>query len=133
MRALVIIAALAIAAPAVAQTTLSQCTAHWPVKGGTFAGEARVIHDGDTACICSGPDPRTCVRTRFADFYAPELSEPGGRVARDALAQLLDGQRLVCVHHHASHRRSVAYCEIAGWPIGDLLRGMGVREGGRGR
>lgn len=118
--------------PAHAQTTLKQCTAHWPRKGGTFAGEMRMIHDGDTACVCAGPDPRTCVRTRLADFYAPELSQPGGRAARGALARVTAGAWLTCTHHHVTHGRSAAYCRVGGQRLGDRLRAAGVREGGNG-
>lgn len=124
--------ALLYAPVAHSQTTLKQCTAHWPRKGGTFAGEVRMVHDGDTACVCSGPDPRTCVRTRVADFYAVEIYEPGGPAARDALAAIVAGKWVICRHHHVTNTRSAAYCTIDGAPLGDLLRAAGIPEGGNG-
>lgn len=118
--------------PAHAQTTLKQCTAHWPRKGMTYAGEMRTIRDGDTVCVCSGTDPRTCVRTRLADFYAPEIYEPGGVEARDTLAGIAAGRRWVCTYHHVTRNRAASYCEADGQRIGDLMRAAGVREGGNG-
>lgn len=36
------------------------------------------IADGDSLCVEVSPGPAGWVEVRLADFYAPELSEPGG-------------------------------------------------------
>jgi endonuclease YncB( thermonuclease family) len=68
-----------------------------------------------------------------ADFYAPELQEPGGREAKDTLARLVQGKRAVCVAGRRSYDRVVARCTVGGQSIGHLMRRAGVSEGGRGR
>lgn len=128
MKALILVLALA-ATPALAHP----CKAKLPPKGATFAGEVRYLMDGDTLCVGPGADPVTWVPVRLADFYAPEKSEPGGAQATTALREIAFGQWVVCTGQHASFERRVAVCELGGFPLGDLMRGQGVAEGGRGR
>lgn len=109
------------------------CTAALPPSGATFAGVVRYVGDGDGLCVGPVRDPRTWVEVRLADFYAPELSEPGGREARATLARLALGRRAVCRAARRSYDRVVASCTINGRDLGRLMREVGVREGGRGR
>lgn len=85
LAAVALILAAGIATPAMA----GACKGALPHKGQTFAGRAQLVHDGDTLCIGPGADPLTWVPVRVADFYAPELSEPGGRVATLALRAIV--------------------------------------------
>lgn len=127
MRTLALLLAFA-ASPALADP----CEAPLPSPGATFAGVVRYVGDGDSLCVGPGPDPRTWVEVRLADFYAPELQEPGGREAKDTLARIARGKRAVCVAGHRSYDRVVASCTIGGRTIADLMRQAGIQEGGRG-
>jgi micrococcal nuclease len=109
-------------------------------RGATFSGPVPYVGDGDSLCVDVGrplaaPGPRgsTWVEVRLADFYAPELHEPGGTAARRQLEKIIAGRRLVCVADHRSYDRMVARCTIAGTSVGDRMRQAGVPEGGRGR
>jgi endonuclease YncB( thermonuclease family) len=73
------------------------------------------------------------VEVRLADFYAPELKEPGGRQARDTLKRITAGRRVDCISRGRSWDRVAAECRLAGRSLGDHMRAAGVREGGRGR
>jgi len=69
---------------------------------GTWLGGGPVYHvrriiDGDTLEIVDAGGIRTRVRLRRLD--APELDEPGGPHARDALAERLGGQRVQVTPH----------------------------------
>lgn len=101
--------------------------------GSTFSG--RVVHviDGDGLCVASGLGPNNWVEVRLQDFYAPELSEPGGERAKAALRKLAFGQTVTCRTGRRSYDRVVARCDLAGRSLADRLRSAGVREGGRGR
>lgn len=141
IRIALILAATTFATPAIADP----CKAipdrgPWPADlrlGVPFTGPVTYVGDGDGLCVATTPgrerDPATWVEVRIADFLAPELSEPGGRIARDVLAQVTAGKRVVCVHHHSNNRRSVAYCTVGGKRIGDVMRSAGAPEGGNGR
>ncbi len=61
--------------------------------GTTVAGTIRYVGDGDGVCIGPGPDPATWTEIRLADFFAPELHEPGGREAKAALARFMGAPR----------------------------------------
>jgi len=67
-----------------------------------------------------------------ADFYAPELSSPGGEDAKAALSRIAKGRQVQCVAGRRSYDRVVAQCRIGGASLGDLLRRSGVKEGGNG-
>lgn len=55
------------------------------------------VHDGDTLTLASG------VRVRLFGIDAPELDQPYGTAARDALAAMVNG-RVVRVVEHATDR-----------------------------
>lgn len=130
-RLALILAAACISAPGLAQA--DPCEAPLPRKGEAFAGQVRYVGDGDSLCVGRSPDPATWVEVRVADFYAPELSDPGGREAKAALERIAMGRRAACIAGHRSWDRVVAVCEIGGRSVGDLMRSAGVSEGGRGR
>lgn len=148
MRAIAVAAALAWAVAAAACTATparaDPCTAipdrgpapAWIVHGAQFAGTVRHVGDGDSICVSSSPDPRTWVEVRLADFYAPELSEPGGRAAASRMRALAAGRTAACEVTREgrvrSYDRVVATCRIGGRSLGDLMRAAGVGEGGRG-
>jgi micrococcal nuclease len=108
------------------------CTAPLPRGGQSFSGAARYIVDGDGLCIGPTDDPSSWVEVRIADFYAPELREPGGEAARRALAAIVAGRQLQCIAEHRSFDRIVAACHLGGVSLGDILRRAGVPEGGKG-
>ena len=70
---------------------------------------------------------------RLADFYAPELHEPGGTDAKRRLERTAMGKTLVCRAGRRSYDRVVATCMLGGRVLGALLRSAGGVEGGRGR
>jgi endonuclease YncB( thermonuclease family) len=101
--------------------------------GSSFAGPVTYVGDGDSMCVGVGASPREWVEVRLADFYAPELSEPGGPAAKAALKRITSGRHASCVAEGRSYDRIVAHCSLNGIPIGDQMRAAGVSEGGRGR
>lgn len=125
-RALLCAALLALATAAQADP----CEAPLPKRGETFSGAVRYVGDGDGLCV-SGP--HGLIEVRLADFYAPELQEPGGPEAKAALSLLTMGRQVVCIADRRSYDRVVAVCRLGGVSVGDLMRGAGVAEGGRGR
>lgn len=118
---------LAWAAPAHADP----CEGRLPPKEQAFSGVVRYVGDGDGLCV--GPDrrPDLWIEVRLADFYAPELHEPGGDDARRRLTALVMGRPIVCRAGSRSYDRVVALCRLGGRPLGDLLRERGGTEGGR--
>ena len=124
------------------QAHADPCTA--PVTGykaGTVVtGSVRYVGDGDSLCIGQGPDPKTWIEIRLADFYAPEMHSAAGPAARQKLIDLARGKEAVCTVQHSDHGpktysfdRLIAQCHIGGISLGDLIRRAGVREGGNGR
>lgn len=101
--------------------------------GKRFGGPVSYVGDGDSFCVATGATNASWVEVRIADFNAPELSEPGGAAARDALEHLVRYKQASCVAGNRTHDRIAARCTVAGQPVADLLRGAGVREGGNGR
>lgn len=101
--------------------------------GSTFSG--RVVHviDGDGLCVATGPGPSNWVEVRLEDFYAPELSEPGGEAAKAALRKLAFGRTVTCRAGRRSYDRIVARCDQGGRSLAGHMRGAGVRDGGRGQ
>ena len=106
------------------------CEAALTKPGTTFLGPVRYVGDGDGLCIGASRDPSTWIEVRLADFYAPELSQPGGREAKSTLERMVMGRTLRCVADHRSYDRIVAACRLDGVSVGDLMRRRGVREGG---
>jgi len=106
--------------------------------GATVAGQVRYVGDGDSLCIGPGSDPKTWTEIRLANFYAPELNEPGGRRAKADLSRLVAGRQLVCRATNGTGRQTYSYdrliatCALNGVELGDLLRAFGGAEGGRG-
>ena len=150
MKRLAILAALAVATPALADP----CTAipdrgalpAYLKAGKPFSGPVVYNGDGDGLCVEVGSLQKmqttpgsTWVEVRIADFDASELNEPGGREAKAALSSIALGKPAVCVPQRGrngridTYDRVVARCTINGVSVGDLMRGAGVREGGRGR
>jgi micrococcal nuclease len=119
-------AAAIIASPALADPCEAPVSGYKP--GATIAGTIRYVGDGDGLWT----------EIRLADFFAPELNEPGGRQAKAALDQFV-GRRAVCTAERGkngstrSYDRLIASCSIDGRSLADRLRQTGVAEGGRGR
>lgn len=111
----------------------------WARAGYTITGAVQYVGDGDSVCVSPSTDPRTWVEIRLADFYAPELSEPGGKPARDAMVRITRGRQVTCRATRGdggrvvSYDRLVAVCRIGSVSLGDMMRANGVSEGGRGR
>jgi len=101
--------------------------------GRSFQGPVVYVGDGDSLCVAVGPGPDQWVEVRLADFYAAELSAPGGREAKAALERIAKDRQAVCRADHRSYDRIVARCTLGGVSIGDRLRAAGVPEGGNGR
>lgn len=101
--------------------------------GSFFAGEVVYVGDGDSLCVAVGPDPDGWVEVRLADFYAPELNEAGGRLARQRLVDLVMGRRLECIAGRRSYDRIVAACTLNRRSLAEQMRERGFEEGGRGR
>jgi micrococcal nuclease len=80
--------------------------------------------------VCVGPDRDRRIEVRVADFNAPELSEPNGKLARDALREIALNKAVECVGSHYSHDRIVAICKLGGRTLGELMREKRVPEGG---
>ena len=91
------------------------------------------VGDGDSLCVAMGPTPDQWVEVRLADFYAPELHEPGGPEAKAALEATAKGRAVSCIADHRSYDRIVAACTLEGVSLGDRMRAAGVAEGWRGR
>ena len=101
--------------------------------GASFSGPVVYVGDGDSLCVAVGEGPSAWVEVRLADFYAPELSAPGGAQAKAALVRIATGREAVCVADHQTYDRIAAVCRIAGRSVSELMRAAGVAEGGRGR
>ncbi len=93
----------------------------------------RYVGDGDGLCVGPAGQPDRWIEIRLADFYAPELHEPGGADAKHRLERVVMRKILVCRAGRRSYDRVVTACTLAGRPLGDMLRQAGGAEGGRGR
>jgi micrococcal nuclease len=105
--------------------------------GSTFAGPIAYVGDGDSLCVDISPAHNSTgedwVEVRLADFYAPELHAKGGPHAKSVLERIAMGKFAYCTAGRRSYDRVVAKCRLDGVSIGDLMRGAGIKEGGRGR
>lgn len=108
------------------------CTGPLPPSGATFSGRVAYIVDGDGLCVAVGPSPSEWVEVRLADFYAPELSGPGGEDAKVKLARVARGRQVECRAQKQSYDRVVAACTLNGVSLGTLMQQSGVNQGGRG-
>lgn len=98
--------------------------------GRTFSGPVTYVGDGDSLCVAVGPSAAEWAEVRLADFYAPELKDPGGAEAKSQLERLVAGRKVECVAQHRSYDRVVARCTLRGASVGDLMRRAGSHEGG---
>ncbi len=101
--------------------------------GSPFSGPVSYVGDGDSLCVALGASPTDWVEVRIADFYAPELHEPGGQEAKATLERIAKGRRVECLAEHRSYDRVVAVCRLQGVSLGDRMRRFGASEGGNGR
>jgi len=101
--------------------------------GASFSGKVTVVIDGDSMCVAVGEGRENLVEVRLADFFAPELSAPGGAAAKAALEKVALGRQAQCVANQRTYDRIAARCRIDGQPVGDLMRLAGIAEGGHGR
>lgn len=99
--------------------------------GAVFEGRVVYVGDGDSLCVAKGVSNGQWVEVRLDDFYAPELRDPEGQQAKDALTRIAFGRRLTCRAGRQSYDRVVASCTLNGVSVGDLMRRAGVAEGGR--
>ncbi len=98
-----------------------------------IAGRAVGVVDGDGLVLETGHE------IRLGDFNAPELNQPGGREAKQALTDIAYGQSLACTPCEGarnpgrctSYDRIIATCRLNGQRLGDLMRDRGIAEGGR--
>lgn len=98
-----------------------------------FGGTVSRIVDGDGIQIRGGPE------VRLGNFDAPELNQPGGRQAKEALTRIVLGEMVECRRCEGarnprkctSYDRVIATCRLDGVRLGDLMRREGINEGGR--
>jgi micrococcal nuclease len=105
----------------------------WLKPGVSFTGIVNYVGDGDGLCVAIGPKSTQWIEVRLEDFYAPELSEVGGKNAKKALQMVAMGKRVTCRYKSRSYDRAVATCYLNGVSLGRILKEAGVKEGGRGR
>ncbi|MBP7703771.1 MAG: nuclease [Caulobacter sp.] len=110
----------------------------WARPDYSVTGPVRYVADGDGLCVGASPDPATWVEIRLADFYAPELREPGGAAAKAMLVRVTRGRIVTCTAVRGRGRtvtydRLIAVCRLDGVSLGDLMRRSGIAEGGAGR
>lgn len=104
-----------------------------PATPAFVTGRAVGIVDGDGLVLETGHE------IRLGDFNAPELNQPGGREAKQALTDIAYGQSLQCTpcegarnaNRCTSYDRIIATCRLNGQRLGDLMRDRGIAEGGR--
>lgn len=112
------------------------CEAPLPSQGAEFSGVVSYIVDGDGLCV---GDEQGGIEVRLGDFNAPELNAPVGQKAKEALRKIAFGKTIVCTacegarnpNRCVSYDRVIAVCRLNGERLGDLLRAMGIKEGGR--
>ena len=110
----------------------------WAKPGYVVAGPVRYVGDGDSLCVGPTRNPKTWVEIRLADFYAPELREPGGGRAKATLERITTGRTLTCTAVRGDNGRVVSYdrliavCRMGDRQLAEAIRREGVAEGGRG-
>lgn len=110
----------------------------WAKPGYVVTGQVRYVGDGDSLCVGPTRNPKTWVEIRLADFYAPELREPGGARAKATLERLTAGRVLTCTAVRGdsgrvvSYDRLIAVCRVDERNLAEMIRREGVTEGGRG-
>jgi len=91
----------------------------------TFVGRVTAVPDGDTLWIVadSGGKPQ---KLRLLGIDAPEICQPGGQAARDALLVLVNRQPVqVEVQRNDDYGRGLARLRVGGQDVGATL----VRQG----
>lgn len=88
--------------------------------GGAYQARVVAVHDGDTLTVLDAAQTRH--KIRMAQIDAPELSQPYGQAAKQALSGLVYG-RVVSVQPHATDRysRTVATVVVSGTDINRTL------------
>lgn len=111
----------------------------WIKPGAQFAGQVRYVGDGDSICVGNSSNPASWVEVRLADWYAPELNEPGGQQAKAAMSRIAQGRAVTCTVQQGNNGRVISYdrviatCRLNGRSLRDFMQSAGVREGGRGQ
>ena len=82
----------------------------------------RYVGDGDGLCVGPADRPDRWIEVRLADFYAPELNEPGGVAAKHRFERVTMGKVLICRADRRSYDGVVATCTLGGGPLGSALR-----------
>lgn len=132
--ALATITALAMATPALADPCNAPVSGYR--EGQVITGPVVYAGDGDSLCLMLGRDPSEWLEIRTSDWSAPELSEPGGRVAKRVMDGLI-GRKAVCAVQRGKSGRLTSYdrlfasCRVEGVPVGIWMRAAGISEGGR--
>jgi endonuclease YncB( thermonuclease family) len=113
------------------------CEGRLPSQPGQqFAGTVRYVGDGDGLCVGTSNDPNTWIEVRLADFDAPELHAPDGRLSKSLLEQVAFGQSVACEARRGRRGRVIVFdrviavCRVHGRSIADLLRARHAPEGG---
>jgi endonuclease YncB( thermonuclease family) len=113
------------------------CEGRLPSQPGQqFSGTVRYVGDGDGLCVGNSSDPNTWIEVRLADFDAPELHAPDGRLSKSLLEQVAFGQNVACEARRGRRGRVIVFdrviavCRVHGRSIGDLLRARRAPEGG---
>ncbi len=133
MKGRVMIIAACVAGAWAAPASADPCEGALPYKGRAFSGVVRYVGDRDGQCVGPAGRPASWIEIRLADFYAPELREPGGIEATPRLERTVMDKPPACRAGRRSYDRVVATCTLGGRPVGSLLRTAGGAEGGRGR
>jgi micrococcal nuclease len=90
-----------------------------PAAAEALLGPATAV-DGDTLDVAG-------TRVRLKALHAPELHEPGGPEARDALAALVTGLLVACeVMRTRTRGRRLGYCSAGGVDLGEALIRAGL-------
>jgi endonuclease YncB( thermonuclease family) len=84
-------------------------------SGASFSGPVVYVGDGDGLCVALGPDATDWVEVRLADFYAPELQEPGGEAAKSALSRIVAGSGQSAASQPPHRRLQDAACVDLSW------------------
>lgn len=108
--AAIALAALAFAAPALAQT----CRAQAPAAGQTITGPVLHVIDGRTLCLAQGPTPDEWIPVRISSAVATLPAD------RERLMAATFAQSLTCRITGAGAVK-VATCTVAGRPLDALL------------
>ena len=108
--AAVALAALAFAAPALAQT----CRAHAPATGQTISGPVLHVIDGRTLCLAKGPTPDAWIPVRISSAVADLPAD------RERLMAATFAQSLEC-RITGGGAVKMATCTVAGRPLDALM------------